>query len=610
MPGPTLVVHEDQTVVVDVHNRLPGESTSIHWHGMDQFNTPWMDGVGFVSQCPFGPGETFRYIFKAFPSGTFWYHAHMGSQRTDGIYGGLIIHEKNLDYSIKFEDQPEHHTVMLLEWYQVPTKMIMSQLRTSTGLFTSTRTGRVPTSSKDRYETTVSFDGTEVGFIPFWSALINGKGRHRGVDYRTSRLHVFQVDRGKTYRFRLIGSQGHNAFMFSIEGHTLKVMATDGYVTQPVEVDYVAVHSGERYDILVEANQTSQDDFWIRAETLEIDTSSSDTAPYPTMGQMAEAILHYSGSPIPSSFDYESIVPMQRSCSAESKCAMLNCPFESFHKSYHIVCIGVEKLRLFKPTLPWAIPLLKINPDSEQEYFFNFGRHTSINGRKMIFPSVSPQTNPTKLTGEESMLCSHSEQCNSESACSCTHVRDIPHGKTVRFILSAVGLNSAFSHPVHLHGHHFFVLSTGYGKYRNTNGFLMENSPDITCKPGSGDSVPDIVFVNSTSPTYYPLPDSQYFCSNDIAWTESKPSLTVDPFTVRKDTVVVPAGGYVVIQFISNNPGFWLMHCHIQAHLSMSLIVNEAQSKQNPAPEGMPSCRNFNWTLSDFNDIEARREDR
>jgi FtsP/CotA-like multicopper oxidase with cupredoxin domain len=46
---------------------------------------------------------------------------------------------------------------------------------------------------------------------------------------------------------------------------------------------------------------------------------------------------------------------------------------------------------------------------------------------------------------------------------------------------------------------------------------------------------------------------------------------------VTQDTVVVPAGGYVVIRIVSNNPGFWHMHCHMSHHLfyGMGLVLNE-----------------------------------
>jgi hypothetical protein len=64
VPGPTIEVHEGQTVRVHVRNRMMSESTSLHFHGMDQRGTPWMDGVSFVSQCPILPGQTFTYQVK------------------------------------------------------------------------------------------------------------------------------------------------------------------------------------------------------------------------------------------------------------------------------------------------------------------------------------------------------------------------------------------------------------------------------------------------------------------------------------------------------------------------------------------------------------------
>ena len=78
IPGPTLIVHYDQTVIIDVINSLVSEGLSIHWHGMHQMNTPWMDGIAHISQCPINPGSTFRYMFKAKPTGTMWYHSHVG----------------------------------------------------------------------------------------------------------------------------------------------------------------------------------------------------------------------------------------------------------------------------------------------------------------------------------------------------------------------------------------------------------------------------------------------------------------------------------------------------------------------------------------------------
>jgi len=74
----------------------------------------------------------------------------------------------------------------------------------------------------------------------------------------------------------------------------------------------------------------------------------------------------------------------------------------------------------------------------------------------------------------------------------------------------------------------------------------------------------------------------------------------VDP--VIKDTVLVPAHGYVVVRFISNNPGVWLMHCHQQIHAAhgMMMVWNEAPEHHPPLPPGFGVCDDFDWTAEQF----------
>ena len=40
----------------------------------------------------------------------------------------------------------------------------------------------------------------------------------------------------------------------------------------------------------------------------------------------------------------------------------------------------------------------------------------------------------------------------------------------------------------------------------------------------------------------------------------------MNPVPPLKDTVLVPAGGYAVVYFTSDNPGYWFLHCHIEVH--------------------------------------------
>jgi len=67
------------------------------------------------------PKTTFRYIFKAYPSGTFWYHSHVGTQRTDGLFGAFIVLERNMEEIYKqlgnFLDEPEKYVISVSDWY-------------------------------------------------------------------------------------------------------------------------------------------------------------------------------------------------------------------------------------------------------------------------------------------------------------------------------------------------------------------------------------------------------------------------------------------------------------------------------------------------------------
>merc|ERR1711968_263093 len=94
-PGPTVEVYENDTVSINVVYRMISEATSIHWHGIHPFETPWTDGTVGVSQAGIRPGENFTYEFRAWPAGTHYWHSHMdGMQSAKGVRGPFIIKKK------------------------------------------------------------------------------------------------------------------------------------------------------------------------------------------------------------------------------------------------------------------------------------------------------------------------------------------------------------------------------------------------------------------------------------------------------------------------------------------------------------------------------------
>ena len=42
---------------------------------------------------------------------------------------------------------------------------------------------------------------------------------------------------------------------------------------------------------------------------------------------------------------------------------------------------------------------------------------------------------------------------------------------------------------------------------------------------------------------------------------------------VRRDVTMLPGNGWLVLAFRTDNPGAWLMHCHIAWHVSQGLSV-------------------------------------
>lgn len=70
-----------------------------------------------------------------------------------------------------------------------------------------------------------------------------------------------------------------------------------------------------------------------------------------------------------------------------------------------------------------------------------------------------------------------------------------------------------------------------------------------------------------------------------------------------KDTVTVPDGGYTIIRFVANNPGFWLFHCHIDFHaeVGMSIVFKVGDYHQmRPIPKNFPTC--YNYKVDSMND--------
>ena len=153
-----------------------------------------------------------------------WWHSHIGQQRSDGLFGALIVRQNEINdphYHLYDYDLSEH-VIFVMDWFN--------------------ENGLVHAGPHV----------TEIGGKHSYSLLINGRGTARIFkndsqsfeSYFTPRS-IFHVEQGKRYRFRLINSGLTSCpIEFSIENHNLIVIASDGHPIEPIVADSIVSYSG------------------------------------------------------------------------------------------------------------------------------------------------------------------------------------------------------------------------------------------------------------------------------------------------------------------------------------------------------------------------------
>nr|CAD7455796.1 unnamed protein product [Timema tahoe] len=263
------------TVIVNVQNSFGVRGITIHWHGLKMTGNPYMDGAPYITQCPIGPHNSFQYKFLADTPGTLIWHSHVGYEEADGMFGALVVRrplpsEPNSDL---YDHDLAEHSVIVWHWYPEPSATLIN----------------------NGFSSKATLYGAGL--------IINGKGGMEDFYGRYQRTfdtmprEVFTVAQGKKYRFRVVYNSAPDCpVQMSIDDHRLLVVATDSAAVEPIEgltcqtcrvyqvyvpstpqrkqlthsllscpslVDSIILNAGERYDIVVTANQTVGS-YWIR----------------------------------------------------------------------------------------------------------------------------------------------------------------------------------------------------------------------------------------------------------------------------------------------------------------------------------------------------------
>ncbi|KAF4469744.1 hypothetical protein FALBO_3355 [Fusarium albosuccineum] len=102
----------------------------------------------------------------------------------------------------------------------------------------------------------------------------------------------------------------------------------------------------------------------------------------------------------------------------------------------------------------------------------------------------------------------------------------LPINSTIDIIMNISNKSmDVMGHPMHLHGHKFWVLGSGNGSF-----------------PYSSATDAPKALINLRDPPY-------------------------------RDTTGLPSEGWAVIRYVTDNPGAWMFHCHLQWHAVVGMAV-------------------------------------
>ena len=233
--GPTIQVQAGDTLALTIKNNI-NASMSIHMHGLHQRYSKESDGASYVTNSPLNPFETrtTQSVIENYEAGTFFYHAHIELYDMH-VYGALVVKnpagqdEQTLGYD-------EERTLVLSDYYRADPDIL------HTGLMA------------DPFK----FVGVPDSFVT------NGKTIGSNCT-APSEYDVTTVEPGKKYRFRIIGAGTLFYVNFRIPGHKMTLVEVEGQLIKPIDIDSLELFTGQRYSVIVTADQTPGD-YWMQQQ--------------------------------------------------------------------------------------------------------------------------------------------------------------------------------------------------------------------------------------------------------------------------------------------------------------------------------------------------------
>ncbi|CAF3078108.1 unnamed protein product [Rotaria sp. Silwood2] len=324
------------------------------------------------------------------------------------------------------------------------------------------------------------------------------------------RNFVLTVEPSTFYLLRLIGSTSLSTIVFGIAEHTMTVVEVDGKLVVPKpNMTSIEIASGQRYAVMIETKNQYTGVFAMQA---------SIRWRVAAVNSSCIGILRYG---------LQSTIP--------SNISSLNLPILSNETELFIFSYSQRyRTLLASEKMPQGH-----QGRADVEIVLHTGQENTADGKGIRWLTNNATFDMPRLNNLNTSLLMDLYHGNEQNL-----PRDIiytlKHNQLVDIIIqNTVALNGVCeSHPMHMHGHKFWIHSYGTDMYDST----------INIWPNIHDPVlRDSLMVYATSYAYY--------------------------FSDRNVTNHRKPCGWAKLRMIANNPGLWMFHCHIGAHSFMGMNV-------------------------------------
>lgn len=420
-PGPLIECNDGDTLVIHIDNQAVN-ATAIHFHGLFQNGTNAMDGTVGVTQCAIAPNSSFTYRFTVSgQSGTYWYHAHHSAQASDGLLGPVVVHEKGEKALQELEYATDRVLMVQDHYHNLTSELLMDYLQ--------------PDQENDEP-------------VPD-NALINGHGVRSCEEFsgwpcddRNVSTPVIDLQRDQRHRLRIINVGAFAEFQIQFDEHAFYVTEVDGVNVHPEPFHRLNILPAQRYSVVLEANVSTADTFWMRARMV----THCFTTPNEHLQPETKAIIRYAAPEAPP------VPPLPEPTSKE------------WPEAIEVICRDLNT-SVLRPVIPEVPP-----PATDVLYLranFEIGAWRLARG---FFNDSTWHMNATRPSLHRFLESSSPPSSSSSPFMANEQIFD----RKTELVIQTTGIRTVDiiinnfddgAHPFHLHGHRFFILAQGASGY-------------------------------------------------------------------------------------------------------------------------------------------------